>query len=106
MPALLFAALLAQAPPPEGAGAQDVDAQAALAQDPSDARALLVIAQLDDDAGAPAAQKKAEYAAALAQSPDLYEAGAALAAISESEGDVKGALQAMEKLSHAAPRDG
>lgn len=81
------------------------DAEAALAQDPRDARALLVIAQLDDEAGVPVAQKKAEYAAALAQSPDLYEAGAALAALSEMEGDEGSALAALDKLAEASPRD-
>jgi tetratricopeptide (TPR) repeat protein len=81
------------------------DADAALAQDPQDARALLLVAQLDDDAGAKPLQRQAEYAVALAQAPDLYEAGAALAALAEAAGDTRGALAALEKLAEASPRD-
>ena len=73
------------------------DARAALEQDPRDARALLVLAQLDQD--------EALYAQALSLAPDLYEAGAALAAAAEKRGDLAGALAALEKLAGAAPRD-
>ena len=88
------------------AEAARADAQAALAQDPQDARALLLIAQLDDDAGAPKAQLRTEYGAALAAAPELYEAAAALAADAESSGDTRAALLATEKLAQANPRDG
>jgi tetratricopeptide (TPR) repeat protein len=74
------------------------DARAALLQDPNDARATLVLAELDQD--------EHLYAQALQLAPELYEAGAALAAIAEHRGDLPAALAALEKLAQAAPRDG
>lgn len=81
------------------------DAQAALAQDPGDARALAVLAGLFDDAGAPVAERKAAWAEALARSADLFEAKFALLAIAEAEGDAATAARLVEELAAADPDD-
>ena len=73
------------------------DARVALQADPRDARAILVLAQLDQD--------ERLYAQAQKLAPELYEAGAALAAIAEKRGDLAGALTALETLAEGAPRD-
>jgi hypothetical protein len=82
-----------------------IDAEAALAQDPHDARALVVLAQLAEDAGAPPAEQKAAWLRALEQSADLFEARAALAAIAEAEGDQAAAREGVEALAQMSPRD-
>lgn len=81
------------------------DAEAALQQDPHDARALVVLAQLAEDAGAPRAEQKAAWLRALDQSADLFEARAALAAIAEAEGDPAAAREGVEALARMSPRD-
>ncbi len=81
------------------------DAEAALQQDPHDARALVVLAQLAEDAGAPRAEQKAAWLRALDQSADLFEARAALAAIAEAEGDPAAAREGVEALAKMSPRD-
>ena len=81
------------------------DAEAVLRQDPRDARALMLLAQLAEDAGASQAEQKAAWQRALEQSADLFEARAALAAIAEAEGDQTGAREGVEALAQMSPRD-
>lgn len=83
------------------------DARAALLQDPRDARALLVLAQVEQDAPGREAEAAAErlYTQALALAPELYEAGSALADLAEKRGDLKTAQAALEKLAEGNPRD-
>ena len=87
------------------AAAARADASAVLAVDPNDARALLVLAWLAEDAGAAPAEVKAAWQRALAASADLFEARVALAAIAESEGDASAAREGTEALAQMSPRD-
>jgi len=79
------------------------DALKVLARDPNDARALLLLAQLAEDAGAPRDELEAAYQAALAASADLYEARLWLATLAEQQGDTKAALEAVEALAQMNP---
>ena len=87
------------------AEAARADAAAVLAVDPNDARALMVLAQLAEDAAAPPAEIKISWQRALAASADLFEARVALAAIAEAEGDAAAAREGLEALAQLSPRD-
>lgn len=78
------------------------DVAAALALEPADARALVLHAQIEEQAGAPRAALRAAYAAALAQAPELPDALAALARLEE---DAAARAALLERLVRAAPRD-
>ena len=78
------------------------DVQAVLAQDPRDPRALLLLAQLEEDSGKDATRR---YQAALQAAPDLFEAAAALARVADQRGDAKASLAYWERCGELAPRD-
>ncbi len=87
------------------ATAAKADAEQVLARDANDARALLLLAQLADDAGANKDELRQAYQRALNASADLYEARLWLAAAAEASGDTVAALEAVEALSQMNPRD-
>lgn len=80
------------------------DAESVLAQDPGDARALQLLAQLVEDAGAPQAERKAAWSLALQQSDELFEAKEALLAIAEAEDDVVNVAHFVDDLAAADPK--
>lgn len=87
------------------AGAARSFAEQVLARDPRDARALLLLAQLAEDAGASKEEQKAAYQRALDASSDLYEARLWMAGLAEQSGDKAAALEAVSALAEMNPRD-
>ncbi len=86
-------------------GAAKSFAEQVLARDPRDARALLLLAQLAEDAGASKEELKAAYQRALDASSDLYEARLWMAGLAEQSGDKAAALEAVSALAEMNPRD-
>jgi Tfp pilus assembly protein PilF len=81
------------------------DAERVLSLDKSDARALLLLAQLDEDEGAAIGRRKAGYTAAFTRAPQLFEAALGLARIADEEGDSGAARSYYERAAKLAPRD-